>query len=79
MPKKYSALAAGDDSGKVLMLNSPLLKPSRLKVAHGLGMLAEKIVVPAKPCTKRPDFVSRVEAAGVSLVGLTPLETTVAV
>lgn len=85
---KYPSLTACDYSGKVLESKSPIFKPgeevfgmvgSKLKVTRGLGTLAEKIVVPAQTCAKRPDSVSSVEAAGVSLVGLTALEMTKAV
>jgi NADPH:quinone reductase-like Zn-dependent oxidoreductase len=77
---KRPAIAAGDYSGTVLASNSDLFKVgdevygivhSSVKIATGLGSLAEEIVAPADACAKRPDHLDVVSAGGVSLVGLT--------
>ncbi|PWN34906.1 GroES-like protein [Meira miltonrushii] len=79
---KRPAVAASDYSGTILESKSENFKPgdevygivySSLKIATGLGSLAEEITAPAHSCAKRPENIEPIQAAGISLVGLTGL------
>lgn len=79
---KRPAVAASDYSGTILESKSENFKPgdevygivhSSVKMATGLGSLAEEITAPAHSCAKRPENIDPIHAAGISLVGLTGL------
>lgn len=81
---KHPAIPACDYSGTILESSSSEFKPgdevygiihSTVKVAKGLGSLAEIIVAPASSCVKRPadSIIEAVPAAGISLVALTAI------
>lgn len=79
---KRPAVAASDYSGTILESKSEKFKAgdevygivhSSIKMATGLGSLAEEIIAPAHSCAKRPENIDPIHAAGISLVGLTAL------
>lgn len=80
---KHPAIAASDYSGTIIESSNPDFKPgdevygivhASVKIATGLGSLAEIIVAPAHSCVKRPaQVIDAIPAAGISLVALTAI------
>jgi NADPH:quinone reductase-like Zn-dependent oxidoreductase len=78
---RRNTIVGSDYSGQILASRSTsfsigdhvygLVAPGPFKIFRGLGSVADTIVVPDMTCAKRPEHVDPVEAAGITLVGLT--------